>query len=101
MSNGRVDASAVIYSTIAGTVMMRNTLPPLASNDLLCARWGDRVGHLRDVCVLQPDGIYKIKDLLSERCTYDIVPSQGATNQRVRRHWRFVHVNHRETKRVW
>src|SRR5215203_2766572 len=34
-SNVRVDAAAQIQSSIAGPVMMRNTLPPLASNDLL------------------------------------------------------------------
>src|SRR6266542_2045424 len=32
--NGGVDAAARIQSSIAGPVMMRNTLPPLASNDL-------------------------------------------------------------------
>jgi hypothetical protein len=35
--NGGVDAAARIHSSIAGPIMMRNTLPPLASNDLLCA----------------------------------------------------------------
>jgi hypothetical protein len=34
-SNGGVDAAARFHSSIAGPVMMRNTLPPLASNDLL------------------------------------------------------------------
>src|SRR5205085_7864330 len=29
-----VDAAARIHSTIAGPIMMRNTLPPLASSDL-------------------------------------------------------------------
>jgi hypothetical protein len=33
--NVGVDAAARIHSSIAGPVMMRNTLPPLASNDLL------------------------------------------------------------------
>jgi hypothetical protein len=33
--NGGVDAAARIHSSIAGSDMMRNTLPPLASNDLL------------------------------------------------------------------
>jgi hypothetical protein len=33
--NGGVDAAARIHSSIAARVMMRNTLPPLASNDLL------------------------------------------------------------------
>jgi len=33
--NGGVDAAARIHSSIAGLIMMRNTLPPLASNDLL------------------------------------------------------------------
>jgi hypothetical protein len=33
-ANGGVDAAARIHSSIAGPVMMRNTLPPLASNDL-------------------------------------------------------------------
>src|SRR5215813_10666647 len=37
MPNGGVDAAARFHSTIAGPIMMRNTLPPLASNDLLCA----------------------------------------------------------------
>jgi hypothetical protein len=32
--NGRVDAAARIQSSIAGRIMLRNTLPPLASNDL-------------------------------------------------------------------
>src|SRR5207244_1421063 len=32
--NGGVDAAARIQSSIAGPSMMRNTLPPLASNDL-------------------------------------------------------------------
>jgi hypothetical protein len=32
--NGGVDAAARFHSSIAGPVMMRNTLPPLASNDL-------------------------------------------------------------------
>src|SRR3954470_1880169 len=36
MDNGGVDAAARIQSSIAGRIMMRNTLPPLASNDLLC-----------------------------------------------------------------
>src|SRR5262245_39530090 len=31
--NGRVDAAARFHSTIAEPIMMRNTLPPLASND--------------------------------------------------------------------
>src|SRR5437867_4130068 len=35
--NGGVDAAARIQSSIAGPIMIRNTLPPLASNDLLCA----------------------------------------------------------------
>jgi hypothetical protein len=34
-SNGGVDAAARIQSSIAGLDTMRNTLPPLASNDLL------------------------------------------------------------------
>jgi hypothetical protein len=34
--NGGVDAAARFHSSIAGSVMMRNALPPLASNDLLC-----------------------------------------------------------------
>jgi hypothetical protein len=33
--NGGVDAAARIQSSVAGPVMMQNTLPPLASNDLL------------------------------------------------------------------
>jgi hypothetical protein len=33
--NGGVDAAARIQSTIAGAIILRNTLPPLASNDLL------------------------------------------------------------------
>jgi hypothetical protein len=33
-----VEAAARIHSSIAGPVMMRNTLPPLASNDLLGLR---------------------------------------------------------------
>src|SRR5947207_15288779 len=36
MSNG-ADAAARIQSSIAGRIKLRNTLPPLASNDLLCA----------------------------------------------------------------
>jgi hypothetical protein len=32
--NGGVNAAARFHSTIAGPIMMRNTLPPLASNDL-------------------------------------------------------------------
>src|SRR5712692_4262263 len=39
--NVRVDAAARIQSSIAGPVMMRNTLPPLASNDLLGAPSSD------------------------------------------------------------
>src|ERR1041384_5342865 len=35
-SNGGVDAAARIQSSNAGPVMMRDTPPPLASNDLLC-----------------------------------------------------------------
>jgi hypothetical protein len=34
-SNGGVDAAARIQPIVAGPVVMRNTLPPLASNDLL------------------------------------------------------------------
>src|SRR6266576_5256753 len=34
--NGGVDAAARFHSSIAGPIMLRNTLPPLASNDLLC-----------------------------------------------------------------
>ena len=33
--NGGVDAAAQIQSSIAGRIKLRNTLPPLASNDLL------------------------------------------------------------------
>src|SRR2546427_5042802 len=33
--NVRVDAAARIQSSIAGPVMMRNTLPPLASNEFV------------------------------------------------------------------
>jgi len=36
-ANGGVDAAARIHSSIAGPVMMRNTPPPLASNDLFDA----------------------------------------------------------------
>src|SRR5215813_100486 len=32
--NGRVDAAARIHESFAGSMMMRNTFPPLASNDL-------------------------------------------------------------------
>jgi hypothetical protein len=39
MPNGGVDAAARFHSTIAVSVMMRNTLPPLASNDLLGGAW--------------------------------------------------------------
>jgi hypothetical protein len=34
MPNGGVDRPARFHERIAGPVMMRNTLPPLASNDL-------------------------------------------------------------------
>ena len=37
--NDSVDAAARIQSSIAGPFMMRNTLPPLASNDLLGIRY--------------------------------------------------------------
>jgi len=37
-SNGGVDAAARIQSSIAGPIILRNTLPPLASNDLLYGR---------------------------------------------------------------
>jgi hypothetical protein len=33
--NLRVDAAARIQSSIAGRIKLRNTVPPLASNDLL------------------------------------------------------------------
>jgi hypothetical protein len=33
--NGGVDAAARIHARIAGRIKLRNTLPPLASNDLL------------------------------------------------------------------
>ncbi|HXL79841.1 MAG TPA: hypothetical protein VN951_03110 [Pyrinomonadaceae bacterium] len=33
-ANGGVDAAARIQSSIAGLIKLRNTLPPLASNDL-------------------------------------------------------------------
>src|SRR6266852_6306798 len=36
--NVRVDAAARIQSSIAGPIILRNTLPPLASNDLLAGR---------------------------------------------------------------
>jgi hypothetical protein len=37
--NGGVDAAARFHSSIAGRIKLRNTLPPLASNDLLgCVR---------------------------------------------------------------
>jgi hypothetical protein len=36
--NGGVDAAARIHERIAGPVMMRNTLPPLASNGLFGGR---------------------------------------------------------------
>ena len=45
--NGGVDAVARIQSSIAGPVMMRNTLPPLASNDLLAAPISRRDVDLR------------------------------------------------------
>jgi hypothetical protein len=35
MPNGGVDAAARFQSTFAGRINLRNTLPPLASNDLL------------------------------------------------------------------
>ena len=35
-ANGCVDAAARIQSSIAGRIKLRNTLPPLASNELLC-----------------------------------------------------------------
>ena len=35
--NVRVDAAARIQSSIAGPISLRNTLPPLASNELLAA----------------------------------------------------------------
>jgi len=34
MRDDRIEAAARIQSSIAAPVMMRNTLPPLASNDL-------------------------------------------------------------------
>jgi hypothetical protein len=37
MPNGGVDAAARIHSSIAAPIMMRNTLPTLASNDLFGA----------------------------------------------------------------
>jgi hypothetical protein len=37
MPNGGVDAAARFHSTFAAPVTMRNTLPPLASNDLFDA----------------------------------------------------------------
>jgi hypothetical protein len=39
-SNARVDAAARIHSNIAGRIKLRNTLTPLASNDLF---GGDRL----------------------------------------------------------
>jgi hypothetical protein len=41
--NVRVDAAAGFHSSIAGPVTMRNTLPPLASNDLFGAVMISRV----------------------------------------------------------
>ncbi|HEU0045986.1 MAG TPA: hypothetical protein VFQ43_00105 [Nitrososphaera sp.] len=35
VSNVRVDAAARIQSSIAGPIKLRNTLPPLASNDFV------------------------------------------------------------------
>ena len=43
--NGGVDAAALFHSGIAGAVTMRNTPPPLASNNLLC---GGTTGALRE-----------------------------------------------------
>jgi hypothetical protein len=40
--NGGVDAAARIHSSIAGPIKLRNTLPPLASNDLLYRGLSDR-----------------------------------------------------------
>ena len=38
--NDRVDAAARIHSSIAGPIKLRNTLPPLASNDLFDGVYG-------------------------------------------------------------
>jgi hypothetical protein len=35
MPNGGVDAAARFHERIAGRIKLRNTLPPLAANDLL------------------------------------------------------------------
>src|SRR3954463_12016325 len=48
--NGGVDAAARIKAPFAGPSKLRNTLPPLASNDLLCRDVG--TGHVfRRSCV--------------------------------------------------
>src|SRR5205807_7376778 len=41
-SNVGVDAAARIHSSIAGRIKLRNTLPPLASNDLFAACLGQK-----------------------------------------------------------
>ncbi|MGQ0763743.1 MAG: hypothetical protein ACT4OT_17245 [Acidobacteriota bacterium] len=40
--NGGVDAAARFHSTIAAPIILRNTLPPLASNDLLGVAIGSK-----------------------------------------------------------
>src|ERR1700682_6134900 len=45
--NGGVDAAARTHSNIAGRIKLRNTLPPLASNDLLCRRLRTGVNAVR------------------------------------------------------
>src|SRR4029453_18503275 len=99
--NARVDRAARIHPTFAALIMLRNTLSPLRSNDLLCARRSHRIGNLRNVCVLEPDSIYKIKDFLSQRRVNHTFAWQSTANQRMRSNWRLVSVNDHKTKPVW
>ena len=57
-ANGGVDAAARIHSSIAGPVMMRNTLPPLASNDLL--------GGVRRLCEVTANSLDRGRQRIRE-----------------------------------
>jgi hypothetical protein len=51
-ANGGVDAAARIQSSITGRIKLRNTLPPLASNDLF---GGAQLGqHAERIQAAQP-----------------------------------------------
>ena len=85
-SNGRVDAAARFHSSIAGPVMMRNTLPPLASNDLLA---GERMeSHSRSLRLRACANRFSKHDSMTVWCSDDELSKSPALVGRLGDHLR-------------